>query len=326
MPITEPFQPTPILKHAFLQTVLASSRFRKLGKNPMLSAAREMILETKDHVRLIGHHSPHPEAKGLVILLNGWQGDSGSAYIVSTGRYLYRNGYSVFRLNYRDHGESHDLNEGLFYATLLDEVFECVHQAASIEKERPVFLAGFSLGGNFALRIARQCATTRIENLQHIVSISPALDPDKTTDAIDRDKLISAYFLKKWRKSLFKKQSLFPEKYDFNGILKNNHIRAMTEKLIKGYSPYKNARQYFQSYSIKNDALMTVPVPTTIITAEDDPIIPVKDFYRLKLNSLTTLVIHPHGGHNGFIESVRLNTWYERKMVDLFDDVVGNHL
>ena len=67
---------------------------------------------------------------------------------------------------------------------------------------------------------------------------------------------------------------------------------------------------------------MSIPVPTTIVTAEDDPIIPIKDFYRLKLNSLTTLVIHRNGGHNGFIENFRLNTWYERNMVGLFDDIV----
>jgi predicted alpha/beta-fold hydrolase len=99
----------------------------------------------------------------------------------------------------------------------------------------------------------------------------------------------------------------------------------MTEELIKQYSSYESAQQYFQAYSIKNDALMTIPVATTIITAEDDPIIPVGDFRGLELNHLTKLVIHQHGGHNGFIENFRLNTWYERKMVAIFDEIVGNN-
>jgi predicted alpha/beta-fold hydrolase len=324
MSITDEFHPAPVLKHRLVQTVLGGSKLRKLGKNPMLSVAREIVLETGEHVRLIGCYSAHPEAKGLVIFLNGWLGDSGSAYITSTGKYLYQNGYSVFRLNYRDHGESHHLNEGLFLASFLDEVLECASQAASIEKGRPAFLVGFSLGGNFALRIARRCATTPIENLKHIVSISPVLEPEKSTDAADRNKIISAYFLKKWRKSLMKKQSLFPEKYDFSSIL-NKDMLGMTEGLIKDYSSFKNARQYFEAYAIRNDMLMNIPVPTTIITAEDDPIIPVADFRRLKLNPLTKLVIHQHGGHNGFIENFRLNTWYERKMVALFDEVASNN-
>lgn len=321
MSITEEFHPTRLLKHPFLQTVLASSKLRKLGGNPMLSASREMILETNGHVRLIGRYSHHPATKGLVVLLSGWLGDSGSAYNIGTGRYLYQKGYSVFRLNYRDHGESHHLNEGLFYATLLDEVFECVSQAASIEKDRPTFLVGFSLGGNFALRIARQCATSPIENLRHIISISPVLDPDKTTDAADGTIVIKAYFMRKWRKSLLKKQALFPDKYDFSSVL-GSDIRITTEELIRQYSPFESAQQYFQSYTIKNDALMSIPVPTTIIAAEDDPIIPVEDFRRLKLNHLTRLVIHRYGGHNAFIENFSFNTWYERNMVDLFDGTV----
>jgi len=318
---TEEFLPPPLLKHPTLQTLLGGSKLRKLGKNPMLSAAREVILETDAHVRLLGHYSAHPEAKGVVILLSGWLGDSDSPYMISTGRYLYEHGYSVFRLNYRDHGDSHHLNEGLFYASHLDEVFDCVSQAACSEKGCPAFLAGFSLGGNFALRIARRCATARIENLQHVICVSPLLNPDKSTAAVDRNRLICAYFLKKWRKSLLRKQSLFSTTYNFAGIIKDS-IRGTTEELVKQYSIYKDALEYFEGYTVTDDMLRNISVPTTIITAEDDPIIPIEDFHRLELNHLTRLVIHRYGGHNGFIESFRLNSWYERRMVVLFDQLV----
>ncbi|MBW2365517.1 MAG: hypothetical protein JRF25_10750 [Deltaproteobacteria bacterium] len=96
--------------------------------------------------------------KGLVIMLSGWEGSSRSTYMLCTGRYFYRNGYSIFRLNFRDHGETHHLNEGLFYGTLLDEVFESVRQAAGLESGLSTFLVGFSMGGNFALRVARKCS------------------------------------------------------------------------------------------------------------------------------------------------------------------------
>jgi predicted alpha/beta-fold hydrolase len=99
----------------------------------------------------------------------------------------------------------------------------------------------------------------------------------------------------------------------------------MTEELIRQYSPYESAQQYFQGYSISKDALMNIPVATTIVTAVDDPIIPVGDFHGLELNHLTKLVIHQQGGHNGFMENFWLNTWYERNMVDLFNEIVGNN-
>ncbi|MBU2621720.1 MAG: alpha/beta hydrolase, partial [Proteobacteria bacterium] len=169
------FNPVFFLKNAHIQTYLASSRLRVMGKNPMLDAAKETIITTKAGERLLASYSPAGEnkSKGMVMLLHGWEGSVGSAYILSAGRHLFENGYSVFRLNFRDHGNSHHLNEGLFYATLIDEVFQAVHQASAIEGGLNFFLAGFSLGGNYALRIGRICTKEPIKNLRHIVSISP---------------------------------------------------------------------------------------------------------------------------------------------------------
>jgi len=59
----------------------------------------------------------------------------------------------------------------------------------------------------------------------------------------------------------------------------------------------------------------------TIITAADDPIIPVDDFERLQLAPHTRLMIHRHGGHNGFIMGFFSGTWYERFMVEEFDAI-----
>ena len=106
-------------------------------------------------------------------------------------------GVDVFRLNFRDHGPSHHLNTGIFYAVLLDEVFDAVSQICAAQYPAPTFLAGFSLGGNFALRIARRCATHPIPGLAQVVGISPVLDPYKTTDHIDNNRFILKYFLKK---------------------------------------------------------------------------------------------------------------------------------
>ena len=84
----------------------------------MLDIAQDRIMDCEDGVRLKGSYSPHPENKALVIFLHGWEGSQDSTYVVACGRHMYHQGASVFRLNYRDHGDSHDLNEGLFYSTL----------------------------------------------------------------------------------------------------------------------------------------------------------------------------------------------------------------
>ena len=286
----------------------------------MLDAAQEVILNPIGDVRLQGFYSrqSNERTKGLVMLLHGWEGSVNSAYILGAGKYLYNNGYSVFRLNYRDHGDSHRLNRGLFYAVLLDEVFHAVRQVSDYESDLPFYLAGFSMGGNFALRIARKCAETTIVNLAHVISVSPVLDPEKSTYAIDDVPLLRHYFRKKWQRSLQNKQSCFPDLYDFSEVFALDTISEMTDLMLERYSDYESASVYFNKYAVLNEALVDVPVPLTIVTSKDDPIIPVDDFYDLKLNSQTELIIHRYGGHNGFLEALSGKAWYEQKMLEIF--------
>lgn len=252
------------------------------------------------------------------MLLHGWEGSVESAYILRTGRFLYEHGFSVFRLNYRDHGETHHLNPGLFYAVLLDEVFEAVRQVAKYEAGLPFYLGGFSMGGNFALRIARRCAASPIPSLKHILSVSPVLDPKGSTDAIDRNRFIRGHFRQKWLDSLQKKQALFPGLYDLGDVSKIESIMEMTEVMIRRYTEYESASDYFSHYAVLGDALADVRQPVTIITASDDPIIPAADFYDLKLPPNVGLLVQRYGGHNGFFETLSGSTWYEKKIMELW--------
>jgi len=316
--MTDDFTPPFYLRSAFAQTLLASRKIGAQGKNPMLDSAREVILNLLDDIKLQGFYSPQANrpTKGVVTLLHGWEGSANSVYILRTGRFFYENGFSVFRLNYRDHGDTHHLNPGLFYAILLDEVFGAVQQVAQYESGLPFYLVGFSMGGNFALRIARKCAEQPIRNLKHITSISPVLDPEKSTKAIDSYPLLRKYFREKWSRSLLKKQTCFPDLYDVREVLTLRTIEEMTDAMLQRYSEYKSSSDYFRRYAVLGDALTRLTVPVTMITAQDDPIIPVEDFYNLKLHPSTELIIHRYGGHNGFLQALSGRTWYEKRIMD----------
>jgi predicted alpha/beta-fold hydrolase len=317
------FRPPLFLKNAHIQTVLASSKLRTLGTNTMRDVARKEIIATAEGIKLLGYHSVQNDgqAKGLAILLHGWEGSADSTYLLRCGRSLYASGYNIFRLNFRDHGDSHHLNKGIFYAVLLEEVYQAVVQAAGFSSGRPVFLIGFSLGGNFVLRILKKCVNVPIKNLCHAVSISPVLNPQKSTTKIDQIAFIRKYFLAKWRRSLTKKQALFPDLYDFGNVMGVKTIQALTDALLEKYSDFPTAQDYFDAYAVMGPAIADIHTPTTIVTAQDDPIIPIEDFYDLKLNKHIRLVIHPHGGHNGFITGFKLQSWYENMITRLFDQI-----
>jgi predicted alpha/beta-fold hydrolase len=307
----KPFRPPLLMRHHMVQTILASLKFRKRGPNPMVEAGEELILECEDGVRLKGCYSRHPENKALVIFLHGWEGSQESTYVVTAGRRVYERGASVFRLNYRDHGDTHDLNEGLFYSTLFNEVFDAVKQAAKLGEGAPVYIVGFSLGGNFALRIARSLRDLTLPNLKHIFAISPVIDPWSAAPLVDLNPLYQHYFLKKWTRSLKKKQKLYPHLYDFKFILSQRTVLGITEKLLPAYSDFPNMKAYFDSYRVDKWDLENCPVPISLITAADDGMIPVENVLGLKLNHRARRIIHPHGGHNGFFQSLNGPTWYD---------------
>ncbi len=120
-----------------------------------------------------------------------------------------------------------------------------------------------------------------------------------------------------------RKQQLYPDLYDFSDMLDCNTILGLTVGLLPRCSPFHSPADYFRTYTLVGDALRAIAVPTTIITAKDDPIIPVKDFYGLRLNDVTELIVHSYGGHNGFIRNYRFNAWYEKAMADIFSQYSG---
>ncbi len=302
-----------------VQSILASLKLRAWGKKSLLRYEKKVILSIDADTKLLGFHTLQRNScsQGLVILLHGWEGSSHSTYILSCGDFLYQNGYDVFRLNFRDHGDSHHLNPGLFYATLLDEVCIGVQRAAGLCREVPVILVGFSLGGNFAIRIAAQFALQGLDILSRVVSISPVLNPDTATDKIDANPLILSYFKKKWCRSLIRKQSLYPDRYDFSMLLKMHSLREMTAHLLSAYTHYSGTHEYFKAYGIPSDLIQNIELPMSIVTAADDPIIPSDDFHNLVPGKQTSIVMHRHGGHNGFIDGLFKPAWYDRYILEL---------
>jgi uncharacterized protein len=252
-----------------------------------------------------------------MVILHGWEGSSSSAYVLAAGSYFFDRGFSVCRLNLRDHGESHHLNEGLFHGALLQETFDAVKYIANADQNLPVYLMGFSLGANFSLRIAIQHSRTPITNLNHVFAISPPLDPYKTTLAIDHGPAFyRKYFLKKWRRSLKIKQRLFPELYNFNKTLKASTCMDLTSDIMVYFPQFSSYRDYFRLYTLNDDSFQDLNIPVQIYVAEDDPVIALDDYGRLRENHFLHISRQPWGGHCGFINLFPYSRWYNERIFE----------
>ena len=305
-----------------LQTIFGSLSLRVWGTNEMSDASREMIVDAGNGARLLGCYSRQcgRQARGLVILLHGWEGSADSTYIRSTGRFFYRLGYDIFRLNLRDHGRSHHLNRELFHGALTEETACAVANISRLLPEGPCYLIAFSLGGNFALRIALRQSFSPISNLKEVFCISPALDPYKSTLAIDSGfPAYRHYFLAKWKRSLRKKQHFFPELYHFGDILHHNTCLALTEAIMPYYPEFGNYRDYFRQYTLTGEVLASLAMPVTIFTSEDDPVVASEDFHQLPSNPYLQLSVQKSGGHCGFLDPFPWGCWYERRIAYIME-------
>lgn len=319
------FKPNALLRGAMTQTFLASLKLRRRGPNAMLDAAQSQIIKCTDGVRLLGSYSKHPKSKGVMIFLHGWEGSQDSTYVQCCGRYLYDHGYSVFRINFRDHGDSHHLNEGLFHGPQLDEVYDAVAHACAVEPG-PAYVTGFSLGGNFALRILRANIQNPIKNLSRVFAISPVINPLGTAAIADKNRFIRNYFVKKLTTSLRKKQALYPHLYDFENILKNNTVEGLSKVLIADYlTNFSDEEAFYNAYAIAQNDLEKSGISYTIIFAEDDPVVPSGPAADLKLGINGKLILHAHGGHNGFFDSVLGPTWYDRYILSELEKEHGKN-
>ncbi len=312
--LLKPFRPGFPLRSPHLQTILASLKLRALGKAILRENSETILIDAGDGIRLLGYRAVQPEGRslGLVILIHGWEGSSDSTYMITTGHRLYRSGYDVFRLNLRDHGDSHHLNEGVFHSARIDEVCSAVSAVVGEAGDKPCHLIGFSLGGNFGIRIALRLDARRAGSLKNIIAISPVLDPWKATDAIDNGFCVYRdYFVKKWKRSLVRKQSLFPNRYDFSDVMSMTSCMEITERVIPRYTPFKNVLDYFRTYTLTGANFSRLAVPVTILAAEDDPFIPIEDFRILRGNDRLRVVMERYGGHCGFLQNLRLRVWFE---------------
>jgi hypothetical protein len=288
---------------------------------------REHLIDAGDGVRLLGLHSvvPGRASRGLALLLHGWEGSCESSYMRLTAAQLLGAGFEVFRLNFRDHGGTHHLNEGIFHSNRIDEVVRAAAELARHFPARPMVAAGYSLGGNFTLRLALRAHAAGVP-LQRVAVVCPVLDPARTMDVMEQGLPVYRwYFQRKWTASLARKRELFPQLHDFSDDVLHMDMRALTGWLVQPQTEFGDLDRYFDGYCIAGDRLAGLPVPARILMAADDPVIPVADFHRLRLPDSARLEISPWGGHCGFVEDGRLEGFAERWIAaQLLAGVVGD--
>jgi predicted alpha/beta-fold hydrolase len=303
-----------------VQTLLSSRGMRHLNTTgaALLASATPIDVPCSDGVQLRAVVNAHCPGAPLIVLIHGWLGDADSPYLRRTAHALTRAGFNVARLLLRDHGDSAHLNVEMFNAARIEEVVDAVSWLTDHYGPGRTGIIGFSLGGNFALRVASHHRTPG--GLQACLAICPVIDPAAAVQAIDAGfAAYRWYFLRKWQRALARKQAAFPDRYEFAAARAHRSIAALTDYFVEHHTPFADAREYYGHYALTAAQLQRVRPFTRIVAAQDDPVIPKATLTSLRLGTgAPELVLTRYGGHCAFIEDFRLRSSLDEYSVTFF--------
>jgi predicted alpha/beta-fold hydrolase len=190
-----------------------------------------------------------------------------------------------------------------------------------------VVVAGYSLGGNLALKLAGDLGADAPPQLKAVCAVSPTMDLAVCVKALERRSNL-AYefnFVRRLKARLRRKASIFPDAFSLEALRRVWTVRQFDEAFTAPHHGFRDANDYYYRASAMR-VIDRIRVPALILAAEDDPFVPVGPFRDPTVvnNPFVTVVVTPHGGHCAFVEKGNGEYdgyWAEREVVRF---VTGN--
>jgi len=127
-------------------------------------------------------------------------------------------------------------------------------------------------------------------------------------------------FLRRLKKRLLTKASLFPERYDVSGLPRIRTIEEFDNRYIAPAFGFADASDYYAKAS-SLPLIGRIRIPTLIIHAQDDPFIPFQPLRDVSVaaNPYVLLLAPERGGHVAFISANSADEdrfWAENRLVE----------
>ncbi len=243
---------------------------------------------------------PPAAPRGTLLLIHGLGGSAESGYMRRTAVQALARGWAVARLNLRNCGGTEALAATLYNAGQSDDADAALRALEARGLTRPYGLLGFSLGGNIAMRYAGLSGSAC--RADAVVGVNPPVDLPLAVDAIERagNALYNVYFTRGLCAQLRRIRRLREVPGPKASPRSIGGIRAFDELFTAPDAGYRSAADYYRGASA-GPALSGVRRPALILSAQDDPFVPVSMFDAHRAASSSLRFAHPEaGGHCGY--------------------------
>lgn len=298
--VLDSFRPPFWLRNPHAQTVVGV--LWKGSAFPHQAVRRRVRLSDGDQLVL---HDTVPmgwqPGEPVAVLVHGLGGTHRSGGIVRLARLLLSRGVRTVRLDLRGAGAGFHLARGCYNAGCSADVrvaLDAVHRAVP---HSPVWLAGISLGGNIALKLAGEAAEHPVANLTRIAAIAPPVDLEACVAMISkpRNRFYEWHFVRDLVREARRRARLFPEP-PLPGFPRRPSLRTFDDLYTAPRAGFRDAAEYY-ARSSSGQFVPLIRVPTLILAARDDPFVAYEPIERLVRPANVIVRLTDHGGHGGFL-------------------------
>ena len=318
------FEPHPLLKGNHAQTLAGWAWPRRFQWRPpriwLTDEAR--IFEVEPDVRLLArcHWQEDRLSRPTLLLVHGLEGSADSASVIGTAELAYREGMNVIRLNQRNCGGTEHLTPTLYHSGMSGDLRAVVEELLGKDGLPGICVAGLSMGGNLALKMAAEMGTDAPPGLSGVCAVCPPIDLSMTARCIDRpaNRLYQTWFVRGLRHLMLRKNRLYPDLYDVRNIDRVHTVRQFDELYTAPHGGFADAEDYYANSSSLG-YLPQVNRPALVIHAKDDPLVPYAPWLRpvAQSNPMVYVAAPDRGGHVGFVarQNNRQRFWVEEMIV-----------
>jgi predicted alpha/beta-fold hydrolase len=314
----DPFEPAAGLANPHLQTLLAT--FLARGQGVRFQRTR---IDTPDgdfidlDLAVVAGVDLPPDAP-VVLLLHGLEGNARRPYALELYRQLAQRGIRAAGMNYRSCSGEINRTARSYHAGATDDV-ALAH--AWLDSRFPGVakgMVGVSLGGNMLLKYLGERGGEMAIRLRAAAAISPPFDLALGAEQISQglSQRYVASFLASIQAKLRAKAELLRPLIDLERALAAQSLHEIDEAMTAPLHGFASAQDYYARASSRR-YLAGIQVPSLILRAADDPLIPAADIPHdlLRLNGALLAAITPQGGHVGWIEGRPLawRCWAQRQ-------------
>lgn len=315
----EPFLPHPLLRNGHAQTVARWAWPRRYRAH----ADGARLFEVEPGVRLLARCRRHEgtDERVTVLLVHGLGGSADAPYVLGAARQAFRAGAEVIRLNQRNCGGTEDLTPTLYHSGMSHDLTAVVRELIERDGLPRIMVAGFSMGGNLALKMAGEMGGEAPEALRGVCAVSPSLDLKETVRNLGRpsNRPYQWNFVRGLRRLVERKKELYPTLYDTRGLARLRTVRDFDELYTAPHGGFTSADDYYARSSAL-PFVSRIRVPTLIMHARDDPLVPCGPLLRPGGvdNPHVVKATPPHGGHVAFVSAEKgRRFWAEERLADL---------